>query len=255
MAIDFGNISGESFGDINSIFFKNKDGKDIVPLNTNQHDESMTTFDEIAKNVSDTVENARKQNTTSVGTTVIHISKEVMDTEDDVIIQLTELEEMRRNQSSVRNKHYIDVNTGEEVVIVEFTKMYNGVNLFTIKRENGELITYPRSMFVGAEKQFVPKEFYIREAERSLEDTISEHREFIKESIYDASKLSETPDGSYLEFLLDEPLEISNGIPVPDKVQIPVKRLFDLEYKLMMLEYVICLDNKVASLIFTDIWF
>ena len=45
-------------------------------------------------------------------------------------------------------------------------------------------------------------------------------------------------------------MDILGCIPVPDKVQIPVKRMFDMNYKLLMLEYVICLDNKIAALLF-----
>jgi hypothetical protein len=73
--------------------------------------------------------------------------------------------------------------------------------------------------------------------------------------VQDPNMLNETSDGKYLEIFLDEPLEIIGGMLVPDRVQIPVKRMFDLEYKLMILENVICLDNKIASLLFIDIWF
>ena len=73
--------------------------------------------------------------------------------------------------------------------------------------------------------------------------------------VQDPSLLGETSDGKYLEIVLDEPMEIVGGMMVPDRVQIPVKRMFDLEYKLMMLENVICLDNKIAGLLFIDIWF
>ena len=55
--------------------------------------------------------------------------------------------------------------------------------------------------------------------------------------------------------MFDTPLEIIGGMKVPDKVQIPVKRMFDMDYKILMLENVICLDNKIAALLFTDIWF
>jgi hypothetical protein len=253
MSFDFSQISGESFGDINDIFFK-KNGKSIIPEDRSTSDGSKISVEDIARNVAETANQAKKGN--MVGNTVIQISKDVIDSDEDLIVHLTELEEKRRTFNAVRNKWFIEVNTGEEVQIIEFTNMYNGLNLFTVKHSStGKLITYPRSMFVGRTKIFVPKEFYIREAERALEDTVGAHYSEIKEILMDSSRLTETSDGRYLELLLDIPLDILNGIPVPDKVQIPVGRLFDLDYKLMMLEFVICLDNKVASLVFTDIWF
>jgi hypothetical protein len=54
--------------------------------------------------------------------------------------------------------------------------------------------------------------------------------------------------------ILPEPIPLV-GILVPNNTKIPVKRLFDLQYKILMLEYVICVDNKIAGLIFDDIWF
>ncbi len=77
----------------------------------------------------------------------------------------------------------------------------------------------------------------------------------IMEMIKNNRSLAETSDGKYIELLLETPIDIIGEMVVPDKIQIPVKRMFDLEYKILMLENVICLDNKIASLLFQDIWF
>lgn len=254
MGFDFSSISGESFGNINDVFFK-KDGKSIIPQASSEESYGKVSVDDIVKNVAETAALAKK-NGNGAGGTVIRISKEVIDAEEDVEIYLSDLEERRKSYRSVRNKHFIDVNNGEEVQIVEHTEMYNGMNLYTVSSLlTQKMVTYPRSMFVGREKRFLPKEFYIREAERSIEDTIDKYNQYIFELIQDQDNISETSDGTFLEVVLEEPLEILGGLPVPDKVQIPVKRLFDLEYKLMMLNFVICLDNKIAGLLFVDIWF
>ena len=189
------------------------------------------------------------------GATIIQISKDVIGGEEDVNILLDEQEEKRMRTSSVKNKEFININTGEMVTIVEQTQMYNGTNLYTAKKDDGKLVTYPRSLFVGNTKEFVPKHFYIREAERAIEDSIDKHYLVFKQYLTDNKTLEETSDGIYLEYMLDVPIEIVGGIVVPDKLQIPVKRLFDMEYKIMMLENVICLNNKIASLLFIDIWF
>lgn len=251
---DFSNISGESFGNINDIFFK-KDGKSIMPQTQISPDDKVTVQG-IAQQVSEIADKIVKDGKTGNGSTIINISKEVLGEEEDLRITLTKLEERRRNTATVRNKQFIDINTGNEATIVDNTEMYNGMNLFSVRHENnGKIITYPRSMFVGREKRFVPKDFYIREAERSIEDTIDKHGMYIMQLAQNQEILNETSDGKFLEIVLDEPLEIIGGMMVPDRVQIPVKRMFDLEYKLMMLENVICLDNKIAALLFLDIWF
>jgi len=255
MSFDFSNVSGESFGDINEIFFK-KDGKSILPPPTNENSGKRVSADEIAKEMAEMVDSAKKNKNQNPGSTIIQISKEVLGEEEDRFINLTGLEEKRKTYSTIRNKHFIDVNDGSEIQIVEKTEMFNGISLFTVKHfSNGKLVTYPRSKFVGRTKQFVPKEFYVREAERAIEDTIERNGEFIFELISDSNNLFETADGRFLELLLDEHLDILGGIPVPNKIQIPVKRMFDLEYKILMLENVICLDNKIAGLLFVDIWF
>ena len=251
---DFSNISGESFGNINDIFFK-KDGKSIIPQTQISPDDKVSA-QSIVQHINTTANNYVKDGQTGNGNTIIQISKDVIGEEEDLQITLTRLEERRRSVSSVRNKELIDLNTGMEVKILDQTEMYNGMNLFSVRHENnGKIITYPRSMFVGRGKRFVPKDFYIREAERSIEDTIDKFGMQILNLVQDPNMLNETSDGKYLEIFLDEPLEIIGGMLVPDKVQIPVKRMFDLEYKLMILENVICLDNKIASLLFIDIWF
>jgi len=250
---DFSNISGESFGDINDVFFK-KNGKSILPQQLAPSDKISAR--DIAKNMANTVEDARKASNGTTGTTVIHISKDIVGGEEDLNIELTQLEEKRRNTTSIRNKHFIDINNGEEIQIVDHTEMYNGTNLFSAKHiSTGKVITYPRGMFVGRGKRFVPKEYYIREAERSIEDTIDKYCKVIMDCVNDPINLEETPDGKYLEVVLDKPFDIIGGMAVPDKMQIPVKRMFDMDYKLLMLEYVICLDNKIAALLFVDIWF
>lgn len=252
MGFDFSNASGESFGNIEDVFFK-KDGKPLA--NDTPHGNSKVDLAELNKTLVEKSDDITKQASGTSSGTVINISKEVIDSNEDLHIELSEQEERRMNISSIRNKPYIDVDTGEEVVIVEKTEMYNGANLFTVKQESGKMITYPRSMFVGSKKKFVPKDFYIREAERALEDTIEQHSQEIYEYLKTNNTLNETSDAKYLEVMLDIPLNVVGGIPIPDKVQIPVKRLFDLEYKLLVLENVICLDNKVASLLFLDVWF
>ena len=251
---DFSNISGESFGNINDIFFK-KDGKSIIPQTQISPDDKVSA-QSIVQHINTTANNYVKDGHSGNGNTIIQISKDVIGEEEDLQITLTRLEERRRSVSSVRNKELIDLNTGMEVKILDQTEMYNGMNLFSVRHENnGKIITYPRSMFVGRGKRFVPKDFYIREAERSIEDTIDKFGMQILNLVQDPNMLNETSDGKYLEIFLDEPLEIIGGMLVPDRVQIPVKRMFDLEYKLMILENVICLDNKIASLLFIDIWF
>jgi len=251
---DFSNISGESFGDIEDVFFK-KDGKSF---NTEtQPSDRKVNLQDLSKSIAEKSNQLTREQNNSASTsgTVINISADVIGSEEDVRITLTEQEERRMNTSSVRNKEFIDVNTGEIVIIIEKTEMYNGTNLYTVKQENGKMITYPRSMFLSRTKQFVPKDFYIREAERALEDSIDKFNSLILDLIHENKNLNETDDGKYLELMLDTPLEIIGGMKVPDKVQIPVKRMFDMDYKILMLENVICLDNKIASLLFIDIWF
>lgn len=253
MGFDFSNASGEAFGNIEDVFFT-KNGKSITPESHIKQDSKINLSD-LNKSLQDkSAELVHTTNNSSSGT-VITISKEVLDDETDLSIELTEQEERRMNTSSVRNKSYIDINTGEVIVIIEKTELYNGTHLYTVKHENEKMITYPRSKFVGKAKQFIPKDFYIREAERAIEDSIDTVSPIILEALKYNQNLEETSDGKYLELLLDTPIEIIGGMMVPDKIQIPVKRLFDLEYKMMMLESVICMDNKIASLLFTDIWF
>lgn len=256
MGFDFTNGMGESFGDINDIFFK-KDGKSILPTQQSISASDKVSLSDITKGISETAHTASVQGSkNTTGQTIINISKDVIGLDSDMVITLSMLEEKRKNQSSVRNKLFIDIDTGNEIIIVEQTELYNGTNLYIAKDVNShKTITYPRSMFVGKTKKFVPKDFYIREAERSIEDTIDKHYNYIIELIKSGDFLNETNDGRYLELVLNESFDILGGMQVPDKIQIPVKRLFDLEYKILMLEYVICLDNKIAGLLFNDIWF
>jgi len=252
---DFSNLSGEMFGDINKVFFT-KNGKSILPEdNAVVQQPSKVSMQDIAKKVADTTNVATKNANNSPGATVIHISKDVIDGEEDLNVVLTPLEERRRNIAFLKNKHFIDINTGEEVIVTNHTKMYNGTTLITVAQRDGNTITYPRGMFVGRKKKFVPKEFYIREAERAIEDTIFKFKSLIFSLVKNQSLIQETSDGKYLELVLEEPIEILGGIMVPDKVQIPVKRLFDMEYKILILEKVICVDNKIAGLLFVDVWF
>lgn len=252
MGFDFNNISGESFGDIKDVFFK-KDGKSIIgDVSTIQE---KVNVNDLTKEINTLANAAVMNGKTGTGQTIIQISKDVLGTEEDQSIILTQLEEKRKNTSSLRNKHFINIDDGEEVIIVEQNELYTGTSLLTVKHSNEKHITYPRGMFVGKNKQFVPKDFYIREAERALEDTIDKMGIDIMDIIRDSDNLVETKDGKYIEIVLNEPVDIVGGMKVPDRIQIPVKRMFDLEYKIMMLEYVICLDNKVASLLFVDIWF
>ncbi len=253
MAFDFSSASGESFGDINDIFFK-KGGQSIIPQTSNNND-GMVNLAEIRNNVVEISKNATKKINNGISQTIITINKDVLSVEADVNIVLTELEERRMNSTSIRQKEFIDINNGESIKIIEKTEMYNGVNLFSVQHENGKTITYPRGMFVGSEKKFVPKTFYIREAERALEDTIDKFYEQIYDIINDTSNLFETSDGRFIEIVLETPLDIIGGMQVPDKLQIPVKRMFDMTYKIMILENVICINNKVVGLLFIDIWF
>lgn len=255
MAVNLNNISGESFGDINDVFFK-KNGKSILPQQNTVDPSDKINPQEIADKVAETVNRAANTEVTTKGNTIINISKDIIGDDEDLQIELTQLEEKRKNTSTTRNKHFVDLDTGEEIVIIEHTEMYNGANLFTAKHlSNGKVITYPRSMFIGKGKRFVPKVFYLREAERSLEDTIDKFSKDITDIIKDPTQLSETSDGKYLELVLETPLDIVGGMVIPDKVQIPIKRMFDMHYKIMLLEFVICLDNKIASLLFIDVWF
>lgn len=243
-------FAGEIFGDLENVFFS-KNGKTIAPTKQNTQTSNVPDF---SKMVSKFEQEANSQ-TTQSGKTVIMIEKELVGLEEDFKVELTDLEEKRFNTFIVRNKEFINLNDGSLITIVEKTKLYNGQNLYTVKDDIGQMITYPRSKFIGRTKQFVPKDFYIREAERLIEDTIDNHYRYIEQLLHDPVYCTETSDGKYLEVLMPTPIEIINNIFVPDKIQIPVKRLFDLEYKLMSLESVICMDNKIAALIFLDLWF
>lgn len=253
MGFDFSNASGEAFGDIEDVFFK-KDGKDFINTGENAHNGTKVNLADLNASIAEKASQAEKDKSPQATGTTIQISKDVLGAEEDFQINLSEQEERRMNTSSVKNKSYIDVNTGESIVIKEKTTLYNGTFLYTVTRENGDTITYPRSMFIGNKKQFVPEEFYIREAERTLEDFIDKYYNNIKGIIENSQSLTETSDGKYLELVLEEPIEVS-GIIIPDNIQIPVKKIFDLNYKILMLEHIICIDNKIAGLLFDDIWF
>ena len=254
MEFDFNNATGEAFGDIEDIFFK-KDGKDILNQDSstiNNGKVDLAALSESIAKKANTAENNEKL--TSSGGTTIQISNEVLGTENDLVVELTEQEERRMNSSSIKNKEYIDVNNGDVVTIKEKTTLYNGTFLYTVTTENGDSITYPRSMFIGNKKQFVPESFYTREAERTLEDAIDKNFKEIHDILSNTQSINETEDGKFLELILDSQIEIQ-GIVIPDNIQIPVIKLFDLDYKILMLEYVICIDNKIAGLLFDDIWF
>lgn len=257
MAFDFNQVSGESFGNINDVFFK-KNGQSILPQKEDDKSGNLVRVEDIVQDVSDTAEGAKEVTKVSgaeKGQTIIKIAKDAVGEEEESF-ELTQLEEKRRNTTSVRKKFFIDLNTGDEIQIIEHTEMYDGSNLFTAKHTaSSKVITYPRGMFVGIKKRFVPRDFYIREAERSIEDTIDKYGGIIMDIIQDPAQLTETPDGKYLEMVLDDSFDIIGGMVVPDKIQIPVKRMFDMSYKLLMLEYVICVESKIASLLFSDIWF
>ena len=94
MAIDFNKISGESFGDINDIFFK-KDGKSILPQNLDSGDK--ISVEEVSKKFNETLKNAENHNKAGNSGTIIHISKDVIGDEKDLEIELTQLEEKRKN--------------------------------------------------------------------------------------------------------------------------------------------------------------
>jgi len=252
MGFDFSNASGEEFGNIEDVFFK-KDGRSIIEQDMSG--DGKVDLKKLSASIAEKSEKIAKTQQSCSSGTIINISKDIIGGEEDVKIHLTEQEERRMRTSSVRNKEFIDVNTGELITIIEKTEMYNGTNLYTVKHENGKILTYPRGMFIGRTKQFVPKEFYVREAERAIEDSIDKYNLEILNLIKENININETSDGKYLEMILDIPIDIIGGIPVPDRVQIPIKRIFDLEYKILMLENVICLDNKIAALLFIDIWF
>jgi len=245
------NIKGDMVGDIESIFFGDlKQTPQSSPQTT-----SVDTIKEQVKTISEEVSKTQNK-TNSEGRTVIQITNDPVNLDDIEEFVLTELEEKRFNTFNPRDKYFIDIETGEEVKIVEKTTLYNGTFLYTVKHiDEDKLVTYPRKMFVGNFKRFVPKDYYIREAERSIEDTIDKETILIKHLLEKPDNLQETEDGVYLELLLEEPIPILNGIHVPDKIEIPVKRMFDMDYKILMLEKVICLDDKIASLLFVDYWF
>ncbi len=254
MGFDFSNASGEAFGDIEEVFFK-KDGKDFINVEGGTSS-GKVDLAQLNASIAEKANSAQTkiENTNNPSGTTIQISKEVLGAEEDFKIELTPQEEKRFETFSIKNKPYTDVNTGETIILKEKTTLYNGTFLYTVTKENGDTITYPRSMFIGSKKQFVPEAFYIREAERTLEDFIDKYYNNITHIIRDTRSLNETSDNKYLELILDEPIEVV-GIIIPDNIQIPVKKIFDLDYKILMLEYVICIDNKIAGLLFDDIWF
>ncbi len=253
MGFDFSNASGEQFGDIEGVFFSDKNGKNFVDPESSG--DGKVDLQKLNQSIADKTEAIAKTHSTTTHGTVINISKDIIGTDEDMKVILTEQEERRMNTTSVKNKEYINLNDGSVITVIEKTEMYNGTNLYTVKDESGKMITYPRSMFLGRTKQFVPKDYYIREAERALEDSIDKFYMNIMEMIKNNRSLAETSDSKYIELLLETPINIIGDMVVPDKIQIPVKRMFDLEYKILMLENVICLDNKIASLLFQDIWF
>jgi len=254
MGFDFSKASGEAFGDIEDVFFK-KDGKDFLNNPEHQSSEGTVNLAELGASIQQkaaTFQNKLVEG--QLGNTTIQISKDIIGEDEDLVVNLDALEQLRFNNSTVRNKTFIDVNNGESITIKEKTKLYNGTYLYTVTTEDGENITYPRGMFIGPSKKFVPSDFYIREAERTIEDTIDKYTPQIKELSNNPGAMVETSDTKYLEMILPEPIPLV-GIIVPNNIKIPVKRLFDFQYKILMLEYVICVDNKIAGLIFDDIWF
>jgi len=254
MAFDFSKASGEAFGDIEDVFFK-KDGKNFLTNPEHQSSEGTVNLAELGASIqqkASAVQN--KMIEQQLGNTTIQISKDIIGGEEDLVVNLDALEQLRFNNSTIRNKSFIDVNTGETIIVKDKTKLYNGTYLYTVTTEDGENITYPRGMFIGPSKKFVPSDFYIREAERTIEDTIDKYTPQIKEYATTTGTMVETSDTKYLEMVLQEPIPLV-GIIVPNNIKIPVKRLFDLQYKMLMLEFVICVDNKIAGLIFDDIWF
>lgn len=254
MGFDFSKSSGEAFGDIEDVFFK-KDGKDFLNNPEHQSSEGTVNLAELGASIQQKASSVQnKINEQQLGNTTIQISKDVIGEDEDLIINLDALEQLRFNNSTVRNKSFIDVNNGETITVNDKTKLYNGTYLYTVTTDTGENITYPRGMFIGPSKKFVPSDFYIREAERLIEDTIDKHTPQIKEYVSTSGSMVETSDTKYLEMVLQEPIPLI-GIIVPNNIKIPVKRLFDMQYKILMLEFVICIDNKIAGLIFDDIWF
>ena len=131
MGFDFSSASGEAFGNIEEVFFK-KDGKDFMNVTNSGNNQGKVDLQQLNASIREkatAIEN--DLNTTKHGSgTTIQISKEVLGTEEDFIIQLDEQEERRFNTSSVRNKSYIDVNTGKSIIIKDKTTLYNGTFLY-----------------------------------------------------------------------------------------------------------------------------
>jgi hypothetical protein len=255
-----GLMNGEVIGDIEQIFYTNKHGERIVQNATiqNQTNKSRNNAD-IPQNQNKKTINDKNVNKTTnnlkTNNTIIVISKEVLGTDEDAKFELSENEEQRFSTFSPRNREFVDIETGDFVTIIEKTEMYNGTFLYTIKKEDGKLITYPRSMFIGRTKKFVPKEYYIRESMRTLEDTMDNNYMNLLKELKNDDNFVETEDGDYIELVLDVPLEINGSFKIPDKMPIDILRMYDLEYKILLLKKVICLNNRIASLIFEDLWF
>ena len=249
--MDLSKIQGESVGDIEQLFFGDLK-QQPQNISTENNKVSMEEISKKAKEIETTKSSAK---TIEKGKTVIQINNNLQQQETDFVqYELTKDEEERLFVYSPRGKKFIDITNGDEVEIVEKTEMYNGMHLYTVKRE-GKLITYPRNMFIGNNKIFVPKNYYISEAEKALLNTIKKYKHNIESIISEPVNLIETNDKKYLELLLDVPLEIVEDFKIPDKVPIKIYELFDLQYKILMLDSVICLDNKIASLLFVEYWF
>jgi len=239
--IDISTLSGEFCGDLNGVFFEGLD------MNSPQTNNSSTVEDELLK---------IEQNIPIHKNKTIHIPTDNIqcETSPGINIPLTEIELIRRQQFNIRSKKFIDLNTGEEVSIKDKTEMYNGTILYIVEYTNNKTITYPRGMFIGENKQFLLKELYIKQAEHIIINIILDYKEMIYNYIKD-DKLIETEDKKFLELILPEGIDLQNDIYIPDHTQIPIGIDFDIDYKYLNLDFIICVNNKIAGLLFSELWF
>jgi len=240
-------LKGEVLGDINEIFFG-----DLSQPQVQESKEVVISPDLVKKdNKEENKINTNNENLHVPSDKTIIIKNDIE--EEEVRYNLDKLEELRLSKFLVKDMKYVYARTGEEVLVKERMQLHNGQYLYNVIFKNNKAIIHPRKMFIGPEKVFYPVQFYKQYIEYLIQKKLEEFESEIFDLIK-SNKLQETEDNQYLELILEEGILVTEDLKIIDDTFIPIYKIFDLDYKIMFLKYVICNNNRIVALIFEDQW-
>lgn len=210
----------------------------------------------VSPQVTEAISKQIEENTPLPEPTILRIDKEILGSAEDVDVPLSTQDVIRQNTRGILGLKFVRMTDGTIWTPTDKLKIYNGSVLYNMVQETtSERIMFPRSAFLGQNKEFLLEFIYINQLLEDAKETFYKHSNDIYKILANPeTQLTVTKDNGVLEFVLPSPAPLGRTKTLPNGTMLDFSYAMDFGYKMIHIHKLIMFNNAIVSILLTDYW-